>query len=407
MSKTIAAIIRKSDLRLGNKPQLFEVETAMYFQGFTILLSVLVFMAAAGTAATSGNEEKTGSAGTMLLSTVYAEFNEPWAMTFLPSGDLLVTEKPGNLLLVSADGRSKVDVGGVPEVAYGGQGGFGDIILHPDYETNNLVYISYAEQGMWGKKGAAVARARFNPEQGSPVLDEVEVIWRQEPKVTGNGHYSHRLAFGPDGKLFITSGERQKQEPAQDWSQNLGKVIRLNPDGSVPADNPFQDKGEIARTFWSIGHRNLLGIAFDAEGRLWTHEMGPRHGDELNLTVSGDNYGWPVVSWGDQYSGADIPDHDTRPEFNSPEAYWVPTIAPSGLVIYNGSMFPEWQGNAIIGGLASRALVRVKIDGDSAEEVERFDMDKRIREVEQGPDGAIWVLEDKQGGRLLRLTPSR
>ncbi len=246
----------------------------------------------------------------------------------------------------------------------------------------------------------------MHPDATNPRLNDVEVIWRQDPKVTGSGHYSHRLAFSPDDKLFITSGDRQKQKPAQDWSQNLGKVIRLNSDGSVPADNPFQDKGELAKTFWSLVHRNLLGIAFDQKGRLWTHEMGPKHGDELNLTVGGGaNYGWPLVSWGDHCSGVAIPDHDTRPEFNAPEVYWVPTVAPSSLIIYSGSMFPEWRGNAFIGGLASRSLVRIKIEGDNAEEVERFAMGKRIREVEQGPDGAIWVLEDKQGGRLLRLTP--
>jgi glucose/arabinose dehydrogenase len=370
-----------------------------------ILLLLLILMPDSSTLAVSDTERKGGSAGTVLLSTKYAEFNEPWAMTFLPGGDMLVTEKPGILLLVSADGLSKVPVGGIPEVAYGGQGGLGDVILHPKYDRNKLVYISYAEQGRFGKRGGAVARGRFNSDSASPRLNDVEVIWRQEPKVKGRGHYSHRLAFSPDGKLFITSGERQKQKPAQDWSQNLGKVIRLNSDGSVPADNPFQDKGKMAKTFWSIGHRNLLGIAFDERGQLWTHEMGPKHGDEFNLTVGGDNYGWPVVSWGDQYSGVKIPDHDTRPEFNAPEVYWVPTIAPSGLIIYSGSMFPEWQGNAFIGGLASKSLVRIIIEGDSAEEVERFDMGKRIREVEQGPDGAIWVLEDKEGGRLLKLTP--
>ena len=370
-----------------------------------ILLLLITLMPASGALAAADNERKNGSAGTVLLSTKYAEFNEPWAMTFLPGGDMLVTEKPGILLLVSADGLSKVPVGGIPKVAYGGQGGLGDVVLHPEYDSNKLVYISYAEQGRFGKRGGAVARGRFNPDPASPSLNDVEVIWRQEPKVKGSGHYSHRLAFSPDGKLFITSGERQKQKPAQDWSQNLGKVIRLNPDGSVPADNPFQDKGKIAKTFWSLGHRNLLGIAFDEKGQLWTHEMGPKHGDEFNLTVGGDNFGWPVVSWGDQYSGVEIPDHDTRPEFNAPEVYWVPTIAPSGLIIYSGSMFPEWQGNALIGGLASRSLVRIKIEGESAEEVERFDMGKRIREVEQGPDGAIWVLEDKEGGRLLKLTP--
>lgn len=340
-----------------------------------------------------------------MLSEKYAEFNEPWAMTFLPNGGILVTEKSGTLLLVSADDHSKTPVDGVPTVAYGGQGGFGDVILHPDYSNNRFVYLSYAETGRFGKKGAAVARGRFNSDPNNPKLNDVEIIWRQQPKVKGNGHYSHRLAFSPDGKLFITSGERQKQKPAQDWSQNLGKVIRLNPDGSVPADNPFQDKGQLAKTFWSLGHRNLLGIAFDKKGRLWTHEMGPRHGDELNLTIGGDNYGWPIVSWGNQYTGVDIPDHNTRPEFNAPEVYWVPTIAPSGLIIYSGSMFRGWYGNAIIGGLASKSLVRVKISGDTAEEVERFAMGRRIREVEQGPDGAIWVLEDKSGGRLLRLTP--
>jgi len=318
---------------------------------------------------------------------------------------MLITEKSGNLLLISADGQSKAEVAGVPKVAYGGQGGLGDVILHPKYETNQLIYLSYAERDRSGKKRAAVALARFKPDSAKPALKNVKVIWRQEPKVTGGGHYSHRLAFSPDGRLLITSGERQKQKPAQDWSQNLGKIIRLNADGSVPADNPFQDKGKMASTFWSLGHRNLLGIAFfDQEGRLWTHEMGPKHGDEFNLTVAGDNYGWPVVSWGDQYSGVEIPDHDTRPEFNAPEVYWVPTVAPSGLIIYSGSHFPEWQGNAFIGGLASQSLVRIKIEEDDAEEVERFAMGKRIRKVEQGPDGVIWVLEDKKGGRLLKLT---
>lgn len=328
-------------------------------------------------------------------------------MTFLPDGEMLITEKAGTLLLVSADGTAKTSVKGVPKVAYGGQGGLGDIILHPDFTSNRVVYFSYAEAGRFGKKGAAVARAQLITDPDNPRLADVEIIWRQKPKVKGSGHYSHRLAFAPDGKLFITSGERQKQKPAQDWSQDLGKVIRLNSDGSIPLDNPFQDKGELAKSFWSLGHRNLLGIAFDSKGRLWTHEMGPRHGDELNLTIPGDNYGWPIVSWGDHYSGLRIPDHDTRPEFHPPEAYWVPTIAPSGLIIYNGTMFSNWQGNALIGGLASKALIRVKISGDTAHEVERFAMGKRIREVEQGPDGAIWVLEDKEGGRLLRLTPQK
>jgi glucose/arabinose dehydrogenase len=346
-----------------------------------------------------------GNAGSRLNSESFGTFDEPWAMTFLPDGDLLVTEKAGTLLLVKLADRSRIPVQGVPKVAYGGQGGLGDVILHPRYNDNGWIYLSYAEQDASGKRGAAVARARFRPASSRPKLENLEIIWRQEPKVSGSGHYSHRLAFSPDGYLFITSGDRQKQTPAQSWKQNLGKVIRLNADGSVPPDNPFQDKGELAKTFWSVGHRNLLGIAFDKQGRLWTHEMGPRHGDEFNLTIAGENYGWPIVSWGDHYSGLPIPDHDTRPEFHAPETYWAPTVAPSGLIIYNGSMFPEWQGNAFIGGLRSKSLIRIRIDGDQAKEVERFAMEKRIREVEQGPDGAIWVLEDEKGGRLLRLTP--
>lgn len=387
--------------------QLEKIGKILTYKYCSILLFLCITLSISCIRAASAAEEIIGSEGSTLWSEKYAEFNEPWAMTFLPDGNMLVTEKSGTLLLVSADGTSKTSVKGIPKVAYGGQGGLGDVILHPDFTNNKLVYFSNAEKGRFGKQGAVVTRGVFNSDRDNPQLDDVEIIWRQTPKVKGSGHYSHRLAFSPEGKLFITSGERQKQKPAQDWSQNLGKVIRLNPDGSVPGDNPFQDKGKLAKTFWSLGHRNLLGIAFDNEGRLWTHEMGPRHGDELNLTVGGDNYGWPIVSWGNHYSGLAIPDHDTRPEFNTPEVYWVPTIAPSGLIIYSGTMFTEWQGNAIIGGLASKSLIRVKISGDTAQEVERFTMGKRIREVEQSPDGAIWLLEDKQGGRLLRLTPKK
>ncbi len=367
-------------------------------------LSLLLVLLSSKNHAEPINKIIDGNAGSKLNSESFGSFNEPWAMTFLPGGDLLVTEKKGALLLVKLDGHSQIPIQGVPQVAYGGQGGLGDIILHPDYKANHWIYLSYAEQEASGKRGAVVARAHLRTGVEQPKLEKLEVIWRQTPKVSGRGHYSHRLAFGPRGYLFITSGERQKQEPAQSWTQDLGKVIRLNANGSVPPDNPFQDKGVLAKSFWSLGHRNLLGIAFDQQGQLWTHEMGPQHGDEFNLIVAGDNYGWPLVSWGNHYSGLPIPDHDTRPEFHTPEVYWVPTVAPSGLIIYDGSMFPDWQGNAFIGGLKSESLLRIRIRGDQAEEVERFDMKKRIREVEQGPDGFIWVLEDEEGGRLLRLS---
>ncbi|MDY0222013.1 MAG: PQQ-dependent sugar dehydrogenase [Desulfobacterium sp.] len=375
--------------------------------GLINYLSLLLLLFSCNTHAEPVDRVIYGDAGSKLSVKSFGTFNEPWAMTFLPAGELLITEKNGTLLLFHPQDRSKVPVQGVPRVAYGGQGGLGDIILHPQYKNNHLIYLSYAEKNTSGERGAVVARAVLRPASSNPELTNLEVIWRQKPKVTGSGHYSHRLAFGPDGYLFITSGDRQKQTPAQNWKQNLGKIIRLNADGSVPPDNPFQDKGELAKTFWTLGHRNILGIAFDRDGQLWANEMGPRHGDEFNLIIGGDNYGWPIVSWGDQYSGIPIPDHDTQPEFHTPEAYWVPTVAPSGLIIYSGSMFPKWQGNAFIGGLRSESLVRIKIEGAKAKEVERFAMGKRIREVEQGPEGAIWILEDKEDARLLRLTPKK
>ncbi len=338
----------------------------------------------------------------------YGRFDEPWAMSFLPDGTLLVTEKRGRLLHYDLDSRTKSQIAGVPTVAYGGQGGFGDVLPHPDFADNGWIYISYAEPGEGDTRGAAVARARLAlAGDGSGTLSDFSVIWRQVPKVSGQGHYGHRLAFGPDGKLWISSSERQKFDPAQDMQSNLGKIVRLNDDGSVPADNPFADQGGVAAQVWSLGHRNALGIAFDAQGRLWEHEMGPKGGDELNLIQRGGNYGYPVVSNGDHYDGRPIPDHDTRPEFVAPKVSWTPVISPAGFIIYSGTLFPQWQGNGFIGGLSSKALVRVEFDGDSAREAGRYDMGERIREVEQGPDGAIWLLEDGKDGRLLKLTPRR
>ena len=333
-----------------------------------------------------------------------AEFNEPWAMAFLPAGELLVTEKPGNLVMLGTDG-GKTDISGIPEVDYGGQGGLGDVALHPDFEQNGLIYLSFAEAGDRDTRGAAVARARLVITDSGGSLEDVEVIWRQVPKVSGKGHYGHRLLFSPDGHLFISSGERQKFDPAQDMQGNLGKIVRLRDDGSIPDDNPFTDQGGVTAEIWSLGHRNPLGIAFDAEGRLWNTEMGPRGGDELNLVVRGENYGYPEVSNGRHYSFLPIPDHDTRPEFAAPKAWWTPVISPGGLMIYSGTLFADWQGDAFIPGLSSQALVRVEFDGEDASEAERFDMGKRIRAVAEGPDGAIWLLEDGRGGRLLSLTP--
>jgi aldose sugar dehydrogenase len=269
--------------------------------------------------------------------------------------------------------------------------------------------MSYAEAGPGDTRGAAVARARLVLDSQGGRLEGLEVIWRQQPKVDGGGHYGHRIAFAPDGHLFISSGERQKFDPAQDLQANLGKVLRLNDDGSLPDDNPFGgDLGVIAE-IWSLGHRNPLGLAFDARGRLWDVEMGPMGGDELNLVERGANYGYPVVSNGDHYDGKPIPDHPTRPDLKAPAVFWNPVISPSSLLFYSGSEFPQWQGDAFIGGLSSQSLVRIEFDGDRAREAERFAMGMRIRAVEQGPDGAIWILEDgREGrggqGRMFRLT---
>ncbi len=339
--------------------------------------------------------------------------NEPWAMTFMPDGNLLVTEKSGRLLWMNQAGKVLADISGVPEVDYGGQGGLGDIALHPNFSENSIVYMSFAEAGEseTDTRGAAVIKATLTLANESGSLSDIEYIWRQIPKVTGRGHYAHRLEFSSDGYLYISSGDRQKFDPAQDMEMNLGKIIRLYDDGKIPNDNPFYSAGGVAAEVWSLGHRNPLGIDFDADGQLWNIEMGPRGGDELNRVIKGENYGYPTVSNGIHYNGDDMPNHDTRPEFEQPKVWWTPVISPSSFVIYQGDLFSDWQGDGFISGLNSESLVRIEFDGTSAKEAERFDMGKRIRSVEQGPNGALWLLEDyprrqdKFRGRLLKLTP--
>lgn len=373
-----------------------------------LLLVASVLLTSCGAESSSAVAQQAASGGKPFIATPITTLDEPWAMTFLPDGRMLVTEKKGRLLVVTQDGDQSQPVSGVPEVDYGGQGGLGEVVLHPGFAENGTIYLGYAEAGSGDVRGGAVLRATLTLNEDGGALSDRRVIWRQDPKVTGRGHYAHRIVFSDDGYMLITSGDRQKFTPAQDMEQNLGKIVRLNDDGTVPSDNPFAGQGGVAAQVWTLGHRNPLGIAFDGEGRLWAHEMGPRHGDELNLIVRGENYGYPEVSNGNHYDGRIIPDHDTRPEFEAPKAYWVPAISPAGLIIYSGDLFPEWKGNAFLGGLSSEALIRVQINGDSAREAERFEMGERIREIEQGPEGAIWLLEDGEegrGGRLLKLTP--
>ncbi|MGB3848294.1 MAG: PQQ-dependent sugar dehydrogenase [Sphingopyxis sp.] len=339
-----------------------------------------------------------------------ASFDEPWAMTFLPGGQqALITEKSGKLKLWQEGGSTR-DVAGVPAVAYGGQGGFGDVILAPDFAASGTVYLSWVEPGEGGTFGAVAGKAKLVL-GAAPRLEGLETIWTQSPKVSGRGHFSHRLAFSPDGKyLFIGSGERQKFDPAQDMKANLGKVVRLNPDGSVPADNPFAGAkdsagGGVTAQIWSLGHRNILGLAFDGAGRLWNQEMGPKGGDEVNLVEAKANYGYPVVSNGDHYDGRDIPDHPTRPEFAAPKLWWNPSVSPGGLVWYGGDLYPGWKNSLLMGALSGEGLIRMSIDGDRLTKSDRWDFGRRIREVEVREDGTVWLLGDGPGGKLMKLVP--
>lgn len=341
-------------------------------------------------------------------------FAEPWAIAIDPgTGTVFVTEKAGTIKFAQPNGRLGT-VSGVPKVAYGGQGGLGDFVFAPGPPRSTLdrrtVYLSWAEPGQGDTRGAAVGRAEMVcADHDSCELRDLRVIWRQDPKTTGEGHYSHRIAFSPDGKhLFIASGERMKMTPAQDLSGNLGKVVRLNLDGTPAAGNPFAARAGANPQIWSYGHRNILGLRFDAGGRLWDLEHGPRGGDELNLIEPGKNYGWPLVSDGDHYNGGKIPRHATRPDLAAPAISWNPVIAPGDFIFVRGDRYPGWKGRALIAGMVYPGLVAVAIDGTRAREVARYPLGSRIRDIEQAPDGTIWIIEDARGKsnpRLRRLIP--
>jgi glucose/arabinose dehydrogenase len=340
-----------------------------------------------------------------------ADLEEPWAMTFLPDGKMLVTEKRGRLLVVTPEGRISSPIAGVPQVLYAIHGGLGDVALHPDFVHNHLVYLTWAEAGDGDTSGAALGRGRLDLR--TMRLESFEILWRQAPKVAQRRHYSYRIKFAPDGQhLFLTSGDRWMPDTAQDTRNNLGAVLRLTLDGKAAPGNPMYDQGGVTAEIWSFGHRNGTGLAFDAAGALWEVEMGPRGGDEFQRIEKGKNYGWPLVSYGDHYWGIHIPFPDTRPDFRAPEIYWSPVISPASMIIYSGKLFPEWQGSALIAGLTSRALIRVTFKCPLAArqicEVDRFQLGNALREVDQSPDGAVWLLEeggDKGPGRLVKLIP--
>ncbi|OLT38957.1 dehydrogenase [Serinicoccus sp. CNJ-927] len=357
-------------------------------------------------AGTGAPEESSAAASPDIAVAEVDTFAEPWAMAFLPgSGDLLVTERSGTLHLRDAESGDRVEVAGTPEVVDDGQGGLGDVLPGPTFDEDQVVYLSWAEAGEGGT-GAAVGRARLVTDGGGAALEGLEVIWRQTPKVEGSGHFSHRLALDPDGEhLFVSSGDRQQLDPAQDTSNTLGTVVRLTLDGQAAPGNPLADQGGAAAQIWSWGHRNPLGLEFAPDGTLWSSEMGPEGGDELNVVEEGGNYGWPEVSDGSQYGGGEIPDHAEGDGFVTPVESWNPSISPGSLLIYTGDLFPQWQGDALLGALSGQALVRVDLEDGRSRGSEIIELGQRIRAVEQGPDGAVWVLEDEGSGRLLRLTP--
>ena len=352
---------------------------------------------------TSAETYKTEKA-TFRLETVAEKLEHPWGMAFLPDGRMLVTERPGRLRIVSADGTKSPPVEGVPRVFAHGQGGLLDVALDPAYATNNLIYLSYAEPGTGGG-GTAVARGRLERNR----LVDLTVIFRQVPKRNTVKHFGSRLVFARDGTLFITTGERDNRDQAQNLAVHLGKLIRINSDGSVPDDNPFIGKGDAQPEIWSYGHRNMQGAALHPEtGEIWTIEHGARGGDELNIPQAGKNYGWPVITYGKDYSGASIGEGTAKPGMEQPIYYWDPSIAPSGMAFYTGNAFPEWRGSLFVGALGYELLARLELDGAKVTHEERLlkDFGERIRDVRQGPDGLLYLLTDSEDGRLLRLAPS-
>jgi glucose/arabinose dehydrogenase len=365
-------------------------------------------------ATTSRGENPTfdSSAGPLAVQTIAQHLEHPWALAFLPDGRMLVTERPGRMRLVTPQGEVSPPLKGVPEVWAAGQGGLLDVVTDKDFAANNTIYFCYAERaGQGGRQGGRTAVARATLTGGDPPrLDAVKVIFRQDGPLSSGNHYGCRIAQAPDGNLFVTLGEHfSYRDEAQSLSNHLGKIIRIAPDGSVPKDNPYLGREGAKPEIWSTGHRNEQGLAFHPKtGELWEIEHGPRGGDEVNIIGKGNNFGWPVIGYGIDYNGAKIHQSTSQPGMEQPIKYWVPSIAPSGLAFYTGKLFAKWNGSLFTGALAGKMLVRLKLDGDKVSGEERLlqALNERIRDVRQGPDGALWLLTDNVEGRILRVTPA-
>jgi glucose/arabinose dehydrogenase len=367
------------------------------------ILPALTLVETAGCQGGGDQREFDTSAGRVRLTTIAGGLEHPWAVAFLPGGGMLVTERPGRLRPIGADGRVGPPIAGVPRVFASGQGGLLDVALDPEFAANRLVYLSYAEPGDAGA-GTAVARGRL----GEGRLEEVGVIFRQQPKVEGGSHFGSRLVFAPGGMLFVTLGERTQRDRAQSLADHLGTVVRIAPDGSVPKDNPFVGRADALPEIWSYGHRNVQGAALHPEtGRLWTVEHGPRGGDEVNVPAAGRNHGWPVIGYGRHYSMAKIGEGTAKAGMEQPVHYWDPSIATSGMAFYTGDAMPGWRGSLFVGGLTARQVSRLELSGERVVREERLfaDFGRRIRDVRQGPDGKLYLLTDEGNGELIRVDP--
>jgi glucose/arabinose dehydrogenase len=379
----------------------------MYARPAVLLALIAAFAAQAAAEQTRAPAQRTQQA--FKVETFASGLSSPWGMAFLPDGRVLVTERPGRMRLVGRNGKVSVPLRGVPEVVAQVQGGLLDVALSPDFAASGVVFFAYSEPRQGGS-ATSVARARLEAEDDGGRLEEVTVIFRQQPAVQSGMHFGSRLAFARDGNLFVTLGERGRRDKAQDLGTHYGKVVRIRPDGSIPPGNPFAGKAGAQPQIWSFGHRNPQSAAIHpATGKLWTVEHAARGGDEVNIPLAGRNYGWPVITYGRDYSGAAIGEGTAKAGMEQPVYYWDPSIAPSGMAFYTGTLFPEWQGNLFVGALAGAALHRLVLDGERVvgEEVLLRDLRERIRDVRSGPDGALWLLTDNPRGRVLRLVPAR
>jgi glucose/arabinose dehydrogenase len=346
------------------------------------------------------------TAGVVRVDTVAGGLEHPWGIAFLPDGRMLVTERPGRLRLVDPNGTVSPPLAGVPAVHAVGQGGLLDVVLDPNFAQNRTIYLSFAEPGGDGSAGTAVAKGRLT----DAGLEGVQVIYSQRPKMRGGGHYGSRLVFGRDGALFITQGDRMNwRDSAQSLTAGMGKIMRINTDGSIPRNNPFVGRNDAQPAIWSYGHRNLQGAALHPQtGQLWTVEHGPRGGDELNHPEAGKNYGWPVIGYGLNYVGSRAHESTTKEGMEQPVYYWDPVIAASGFAFYTGTRYPGWTGNAFIGSMTPGALVRLELSNGRVVREERYlgELHKRIRDVEQGNDGFLYLITDEDNGQILRVVPA-